>query len=451
MRKHFFIYSILLLGLAGFTVLMGACKLSLWDTLGAVTLEVDLTIDGAGDGNGYLTLSRETESIKKLTKASTSKTYTFEWVSVISDLIIGYFVDKNGNGEFDEDSFAETSSFTVVKKLNLRDYTPSSGKVTVEAKLLQMSGTVDCTNINGDWPTASRRYICSVNSLEGKQRIIPVESDGSVDFYLGSIKDGSFYDLYAFYDTDNDRVMSELDDKIAYLITNGHSAGNPDIDITLIKVSGTITRSAGTQANGIYDFASGTPPVLCIEDQTYWRKVYQPVQSSGAYEVYAVDTHTISIAMNHVSSEIDNYRKEYKRYCIMPVRLDTPGVYGTNQALSPTIHRVRITFTNNQVDYPEKNLAVACGVGWRAVQFPFHLYIDDDTVADGGLDAGGTVYYTYFRNYTYNASYGSFEIRMFVDVNDDVAYNPEDSVTNIFTSGSSINSDDQFTINLDVQ
>jgi hypothetical protein len=448
MGRHFFIYATLLIALAGFAVLLGTCKLSLWDTFGAVTLKVDLTIDGTGDSKGYLTLSRETESIKKLTKASESKTYTFDGVSVISDYIIGYFVDSNGNGEYDDDNFREKSSFCVVKKLNLHNYTPSSGTVTVDAKLLEMSGAIDFFNITSDWNDTNRRYICCINSLEGTHRIIQVETDGSISFYLGSIKDGSLYDLYAFYDVNNDRKMNELDDKVAYFITNGHSAGNPDIDITLIKVSGTIIRSAGTQANGIYDFASDTPPVLCVEDQTYWRKVYQPIGTNGAYEVYVVDDHIVSIVLNHVSIGIHDYEKEYKQYCIMPVRLATPpgeGGYGSNQAISPTIYRVEINFTNTQVDYPEKNLAVTCGApaSWR--EFPYLLYIDDDTVGNGGLDTGGTVYNIYVRNY----SGVDFGIRVFIDVNDDVARNPEDRITDQYTG--SIDDDTITPIDLDIQ
>ena len=318
-------------------------------------------------------------------------------------------------------------------------------------------------------PDASRRHILYRKGSQqgGEINIVPVAEDGrfSIHAPLADGKVPSFYELYAFYDTNGNGQMDYLQDKVCYLIRQNTAQANHAIDVKLLKLWGSVEYTGN---DGRYDLSAElNPPLLGIEDRSYWTTTYQGLEPNGDFSVFVAQSHLVDLRLYHVSGQIEDYSVEALANLLFPVRLAGVQAYSADTHLrgiarvpaaksgQPAhiyrtifIHRIDIRVVN-PYSFPDHPLLVK--VGQSPLVFPLHDE-NDEPVYGGSTSGSGNRYAIYFRDfdrttrtdgllndeslYVRTTGYGPFvSVQAFIDLNSDSLLNPEDVGSNIFYYG----------------
>ena len=316
-------------------------------------------------------------------------------------------------------------------------------------------------------PDPTRRLACYRGAQTGNEsaNTVPIGDDGVFAIYAPPAETTTYYDLYAFYDTNGDGRMSYLDDRICYLITQDASRANHAIFVRIVKLSGRV-RYHGD--DGRFDFSSSTnPPILAVEDQSYWRTTYERIGRNGDFVVFVAQNHLVDLKLYHVSRHVDDYAERFDENLLFPVRLagtrsyeeDTRlrgiGRVPKGQSRNPDtvyytifVHQLRVRIVN-PYHFPDHDIVIYAG----QVPYAYRLFDDEDTaVRATQTPSDGTEYSIYYRDfdrttetdgalndrslYSRRVGYGGFfRAQAFIDLNNDRLPNPEDVASNVFYYG----------------
>lgn len=420
------------------------------------TVDINVTINSQSQlpANSRLILVDEGGIEVALLPAESTGTYTFTGVDVqylnqtkrVYSLYI--FSDSNTNDAYDADSEADT--YTLLEVILMSAY--GTDDIDLDYTLNKYSGTI---TYHADFGAdTSKRYVLYTTTTVNLGTAFSVNNDGSFTFYYVRTEAEVLLSIYTFYDTNGDGAADELSDTLCYMLTQSNQNHNTSINLQMVQAYGTVEYMG---ADSRFDFDSATnPPVLSVEDQSYWRTFYQPLETDGSFKVYGIKNHVIDIRVNHVASTISDYAADYKTSLLFPVRVagatsysadkEIFGVGGTGTTVK--IYTVGIKIANPDFNLTDKQIYILAGQS--AITFP--LYTGDSTTVSGAVDASGTNYTVYFRSFdrttstsgifndatlaTTTQGYGAFyNVRAFIDLNADKTLSPEDPRSNIYYYG----------------